>query len=149
MSDFYKCVPKWIIRIIESRKCYHCDKLAQRIEIEAFGIRKVMNGNLSTFYVEHCCSNCNKRTITSFGRERQAAPVDLAYEIIEYEQNQRRLRKVKALENVKRTGDIEPEEIQQLLEFMNRTDTHEDFMRFIGAYNIETLPDEEDNEDEG
>lgn len=148
MSSFFRCVPKWIIRIIETRKCFHCNKLAERNEIEAFGIRKITDSKMNTFYVEHRCAQCNKRTITSFGREKQASALDLAYEILEHEKNKTRVLHAKSLEKSRSSGEIETKEVEELLNFMNRTDCHIDFMRFIGASEIDEMPIGDDD-DEG
>jgi hypothetical protein len=144
MSSFYKCVPQWIIRIIETRKCSHCQSKAKKEDIEAFGIRRVVN--TSTYYVEHKCHSCEKRTITSFGKEKRATPIDLAYEIIEHEQRNRRAKRAKSLEAHSAKGEIGEEEVEELRKFMGETDAHEDFMKFIGAHEIERMTDEEQDE---
>jgi len=143
--SFFECVPTWIVRIIETRKCSACGSSVSRQSIQAFGIRSILNGKTCTFYVEHKCPNCTRSTITSFGGQRQGSPVELAYELIEYEQGKRRTAKAKQSRKQSNEGLIDDGEVNELLTFMHNSDSHEEFLKFIG-HEVEQLP-ESDNED--
>ncbi len=75
--------PRWMLNIIETKKCAACGTKARKKDICAVGIRNFGSEGKKTMYVEHKCPRCSTRTITSFAKEKLASVEDLCYMMIE------------------------------------------------------------------
>jgi hypothetical protein len=135
MLPLWKYLPKWMTNIINSKLCSQCHHLANKSEIIAVGVRKVKDGMYS-FYVEHCCSNCEKRVITCFSKEKQGSPEDLCYLLIENLQQYRKSEKSKQIDKGKNKSPIGDDEVDDFLKFLYNNDDYQEFMNFIGAQDI-------------
>lgn len=141
-EPLYSLVPNWITRIVETKKCSKCQTKVRKSSICAVGVRTI-DLDKSTVYVEHACSKCGERTITSFSREKSASVEELCYMLIEQIHNARRLKKSVGLQNRVRVDPIQDQEVASLLDMMDRAESYEDFLKYIGA---PELPKEEDDE---
>jgi len=126
------CVPRWMSKVIENKVCERCQQSAAKEDICAVGIRAFGRKKDTTFYVEHQCSKCQVRIITSFGAQKTGSAEELCYILLEQLQTQRRLQKAREFEP-ESIGKIRDEEVESFLSFMNENESHEDFMKFIGS----------------
>ena len=143
--QLWQYLPRWIISIFETKVCSHCDELADKKDIVAVGVR-IVEGSTDkyTLYVEHACSHCRKRVITSFSKEKQCSVEDLCYMLIEQMQHKKELDKSRTLSDHGKNETISDEEVKELSDFMGTNDSHEEFMKFIHAFK---LPKDKKDED--
>jgi len=127
----YACVPTWITRLVETKKCYKCKTKVTRKNICAIGIR-TCGSNQNTVYVEHLCSNCDKRTVTSFSKEKLGSVEELCYMLVEQIHSNNKLTKARKLEQ-NHEGSIEDEEVESLVSFMDNAESFEDLLKYIGS----------------
>jgi len=128
----YEYVPRWMFVVVESKTCEKCQQPSTRKDICAVGLR-TFDQNRTTFYVEHQCSKCHTRIITSFGAQKTGSTEDLCYILLEQMQAQKKLQKSQEIEKSHGSGKIRDEEVESLLKFMRNTESHEEFMKFIGS----------------
>lgn len=138
-QPLHTCIPRWITSIVETKKCYKCNSKVNKKDICAVGIR-MFGKSQSTVYVEHTCSKCKARTVTSFAKEKQASVEDLCYMLIEQIHNKRRIRKSQELKEQFRGDQIEDEEVATFIDFMNKAESFDDVMKFIGSSKLPPEP---------
>jgi hypothetical protein len=138
-NPLYTCIPRWIIRVVETKKCYKCSAKVSKKHICAIGIRPLVDDK-NTVYVEHACPNCSTRTITSFAREKAETVEDLCYMLLEQIHARRRMQKSKEIGSRYSSDQIQDKEVDSLVDFMNKSETYEEFLKYIGS---EVIPDEE------
>ena len=131
MSDLYKSTPSWILKIIEKKKCAECGAIVKKTDICAIGIRKVTEEK-NTLYVEHLCSKCAKRTITSLAKEKVDGVEGLCYLLIEEMHNLRKIENSSKRRKTNKKGSISDQEFKDMVKFLNNNDTHLEFMKYIG-----------------
>lgn len=132
MSELYKNTPNWILKIIEQKKCASCGADVKKTGICAIGIRTVKeNKNKNALYVEHMCSNCSSRTISSF-QEKVDTVEQLCYLLIEEIHNRKKLEKAKRTKKPNKTGVISEEEYEEVMKFLKNNDDHSEFLKYIG-----------------
>ncbi|KKN47564.1 hypothetical protein LCGC14_0661690 [marine sediment metagenome] len=130
----WQYLPRWMVNILNSKSCSQCNERVNKSDVIAVGVRLIEgSSDKTTLYVEHACSSCQKRVITSFSKEKQNSVENLCYMLIEQMQQKRELEKSQEISNHDRKEEISDEEVVELLEFMEKHNSHEDFMKFIKA----------------
>lgn len=134
-QPLYSCIPRWITSIVETKKCYKCKTPVSRKNICAIGIRSIgaAEDNHNTVYVEHACSKCEARTVTSFSKEQMGTVEHLCYMLIGQVHNNRRVQKARQLEDQFQGGQIGEEEADSLVKFMEDSESFDDLLKYIGA----------------
>ena len=128
----HEYIPHWMSTIVESKTCNKCQCPSTRKDICAIGIRSFDQSNRTIFYVEHQCSECQTRIITSFGAQKTGSIEELCYLLLEQMQSRRSLEKSLDTKRSQDLDGIKDNEVESLLRFMNKNQSHEEFMRFIG-----------------
>ena len=135
-KPLYTHVPRWMTTVVESKICEKCRIPFLKTGICAIGIRNFGKDDNTTFYVEHQCSRCSTRVITSFGAQKTGSTEELCYLLIEQMQAQRKVWKSQQLEKGGEQGIIKDKEVKELLDFINHSISHDDFLKFIGSKDI-------------
>lgn len=141
MSDdkIYQCVPQWIVAELRNRFCKGCGQGVDKKDVIAIGVRETSKKN--SIFVEHACSNCKKREITSFYKSTLE---DLCYTILDSIQQRRDMNKAKEIESKEssQTSQISDEEVKNFIDFINQSESHEEFMKHIRADKFKGIEDE-------
>ncbi len=142
-QPLHKYTPRWMLNIIETKKCAECGEKAHKHDICAIGVRSFGAEGKCTTYVEHKCGKCQVRTITSFAKEKLSSVEDLCYMIIEQIHAQKKLEKSKELSQQQNSNSqIGDDEVDALKQFLETNESHADFLKYIGSNEIT-----EDDED--
>lgn len=145
----YHCLPDWAQRSVRNRKCTRCSKLYKKSDVVAVGIRSLDTDRSKmepTLYVEHLCSNCDYRAITTVIKENTGTLEGLCFSILENIKHKRLLENSKKFGKRKKEnpGPITDAEVKKFLKSMNDSSTHADFLKIIKA---SPLGDEKENND--
>ncbi len=133
-------VPNWISNVLKEKGCDKCSNNIRKQDIIAIGIREV--GNKTALYVEHICSKCGFREITSLAGSKKGTLEEMCYILLEEIQYKRSTDKARELEKSQYHSKITKKEMEDFAKFMNSPYNHEDFMKFIGAHEIKEDVDE-------
>lgn len=142
-SPIYTYIPRWMSTIVESKICEKCQKQSNKKDICAIGVRSFGKKNDIVFYVEHQCTKCKARIITSFGAQKVGCIEEMCYILLEQLHAQRKIQKSLEYETQQKQGQMTDEEVELLLDFMSKSKSHEDFMKFIGSKECKPKNDED------
>lgn len=153
---FHENIPLWISNYIEGKECRECKNVITKKDIIAIGIRKITDKNMTPF-IEHNCSKCHSRAITSFGGHQQGNMEEICHLLL----SQIKINKSKPaiIGNIqarikersnKNTTPISEEEASKFVKYLQKSKNHENFMKQIGALNYhKTLKKIDKNKNEG
>ena len=125
-------MPHWMFSGLKNRFCAKCGEHAQKQDIIGVGIRE--SGDRSILYIEHKCSKCDYREITTMPK-RKGTIEELCYVMLEGI-NQKKVSERSKLFHDKQKisrSKISKSEVDDLLKFMNASRTHEEFLKYIKA----------------
>ncbi len=131
-------VPRWMDNSIKSKKCSQCDCKMTKNNIMAMGIRQLSDGS-TAIYTENSCLKCNHREVTAYNTEGGGNIQDLCCAILEEGRRKRRIEKAIELREKshvrpvgKEEAPISISELNEVKNELNSTESHEDFLKFIG-----------------
>ena len=128
----YSWLPNWAKTALKSKKCKNCGCIYQQKDLLAIGIREVEKYSYSLF-AEHECSKCQNRTNTIF-RKRDDTLEDVCYGILDHIRAYKIAQKTKEKKSTHNSGTISDSEVKAMINFMQKSKNHDDFMRFIGGH---------------
>lgn len=131
MDKFYSWMPDWAQNALKTRTCSQCSTKYSKADIVAIGIRDIDEG--TSLYIEHKCSSCGFRALTTFGKHKETTLEELCYTLLEHIKKRKLAQKsclFDVYHNPKPFGD---DEVKKFIAFINDSKTHEEVMREIGA----------------
>lgn len=130
--SFSYWLPDWIQNTIKKRSCSQCNKRYTTDDIIAVGIRSIdKDSSECSMYVEHECSSCGYRALTTFGKQKESSLEGMCCSILENIRSKKKAEKSRMLRK-RKEGVMTECEVTNFLNFMKNNDTHEDFLREIG-----------------
>jgi hypothetical protein len=138
-KPFYHWLPDWIQSGLKKRICSQCQTNYSKQDIVAVGVRQVNDPHECAMYVEHVCSSCGYRALTTFGKEKENSLEGMCCGILENIKKKKLMEKSKLLQKQKK-GNMTDREVDKFLKFFKDA-SHEEFCTEIGS----PLP-EEDND---
>jgi hypothetical protein len=140
---FYYWLPEWIYAPLDRRCCSQCETKYTKNDITAVGVRK-LEDSAYALYVEHQCSSCNFRALTTFGKQKEDSLERLCYVVLESIKKRKITEKAKMLQKHKDDKPMTEKEVKGFISFMQTSESHEDFLREIGV----TFPRNNGNQDD-
>ncbi len=125
----YQSLPKWILSSIRDRVCSQCETKYKKSDIVAVGIRQTKKQY--SLYLEHECSSCKHRALTTVGQNSMQSLEDLCFGILENMRQKRIAAKSCSLKTPKE-GKMTDHEVRKFLKFVRKAPTHDDVLREIG-----------------
>lgn len=120
---------------ISTKSCPRCQKQLNKKDVVAIGIRE--GDTQPCYYIEYQCSKCKGRGITPFN-SRIATIEKLCYVLLESVKHQKELSKSKEMEKQnKNTSPISDKEVKAFMKFLNKSESHEDFLVYIKANEVD------------
>jgi hypothetical protein len=138
-KPFHHWLPDWVQNGFNKRFCSQCKTQYSKKNIVAVGIRQVNAPNECAMYVEHICPSCGYRALTTFGKEKENSLEGMCCGILESIKKKKLADKSRLLRR-KKKGIITEKEVSKFLKFIKGSDSHEDFLKEIGA----NLPNDND-----
>ena len=138
-KPLYYWLPDWVHNGLKNRSCSKCKTKYTTPDIVAVGIRQVDDPNECAMYVEHRCSSCKYRALTTFGKEKEDSLEGMCCVILESIKKKKLAEKSRLLRDQKE-GDMTDREVNKFLKF-NKNASHEDFLKEIGV----SLPKKNDD----
>ena len=141
-KPFHDYLPEWAYTSLDGRICSQCESKYSKKDIIAVGVRKTEDPNYA-MYIEHQCSSCGFRALTTLGKHKEDSLEKLCYTILE-SIKKRKLSEKSKLTNKHSTNEpISDGEVTNFLNFINsEKNSHEDFLREIGV----VFPENKDND---
>lgn len=139
-KPFNYWLPDWIQGEIKKRSCSQCKTHYSKQDIVAVGIRQINNHNECAMYIEHICSSCDYRAITTFGKEKENTLEKMCCNILE-SIRRKKLTEKSLLLRKQKNGVITDREVKKFLNF-NKNASHDEFLKEIGI----NLPEENRND---
>jgi len=143
MRRIFNYIPQWIVSILRNKRCKKCETFISKKDVIAIGVRD--HEGKQTIYIEHLCSNknCNWRGIINF-QNKEASIEELCYILLEGVKNQKASERSKQLESKKKSGElITDKEVTEFLKFLNKSETHDEFLKAIKADQFQEIKDEQ------
>lgn len=128
---FFYNVPSWMIRYISGERCSECGTPVSKKNIIAIGIRQ--HQNQATPYIEHECSKCKFRAITSFGGHKKGTLQELCYMLLEELQNKNKIRVAIETEGIRKKTKMTDKEVSDFLKRLDKATTYDELLKEIGA----------------
>ncbi len=138
-KPFYHWLPDWVHSGIKKRSCSQCKTRYSTQDIVATGIRQVGKPYECAMYVEHVCSSCGYRALTTFGKEKEDNLERMCFVILE-NMKKRKLTEKSRLFRSRKKGNMTDGEVNKFLKF-NKNASHDDFLKEIGV----SLPKKNDD----
>lgn len=137
---FHHWMPEWAQTALKNRVCSNCSTGYSKNDIIAIGFREMEDGS-NVLYIEHQCSSCSFRAITTLGKQGQSLE-SLCYNVLESIKHKKLQTQSKNMEHPGYPEGIDQpwtdKEVKSFLSFVKKSASHEDFLREIGV----TLPPE-------
>lgn len=131
-KPLYQDLPDWVFDGIKDNSCCQCDNPFNKDTIVAIGIRQVKKS--IAFFVEHQCSKCGFRAITSFGREKENSLENMCHTLLRHINSQKVVQN--ALGFKKHLSEpMTDQEVVQFIKFVQNNETHDEFLKEIKATN--------------
>lgn len=125
-------LPSWILSIINKKKCSKCSNSINSSNIIAVGIREA-TANQKVFFTEQQCNKCKNRSVTVFNKEKAKTLKDLCFSLLESIKRKRQSEISVDLSQQKIKGEIKQEKVEEFLDFLQKVESHDEFMRRIGC----------------
>lgn len=130
-KPFYYWLPDWVPNGLKKRSCTQCKTQYSTQDIVAVGIRQINDPHECAMYVEHICSSCGYRALTTFGREKENSLERMCYGLLESIKKKKLIAKSRLLRK-RKEGNMTDGEVKKFLKF-NQDASHEDFLKEIGG----------------
>ncbi len=124
-------LPEWITSATKNRECNKCASKFHKNDIIAVGIRQ--NGASVALYVEHECRKCQYRAMTVLGKQKEDTLEKMCYALLE-SIKQRKISEKSAELRKKKEGKMTDREVKRMINFIQKAETHEEFLRQIGMF---------------
>lgn len=131
MQKLWTVIPRQMSQGVQTRKCTHCSQHVRKQDVIGIGIREISGTN--TIFLEHCCSKCEFREITTFSGLNIGSPEEVCYMLLEELQNQKRLNKAKETRSIPQSKPMTNKEVNKFLSFLHKSNNHDDFMSHINV----------------
>lgn len=138
-KPFHHWLPDWVRNGLKKRSCSQCKTSYSTQDIIAVGIRQVSEPHECAMYVEHICSSCGYRALTTFGKEKEDSLEGMCCVILENIKKKKLTEKSRLLRK-RKEGNMTDREVKKFLNF-NKDASHEDFLKEIGV----SLPKKNDD----
>lgn len=138
-KPFYHWLPEWVQSGLKKRSCSKCEIKYSTQDIIAVGIRQVGEPHECAMYIEHVCSSCGYRALTTFGKEKENSLEGMCCVVLESIKKKKLTEKSRLLRKQKE-GNMTDREVNKFLKF-NKKASHEDFLKEIGV----SLPKKNDD----
>lgn len=129
-KPFYYWLPDWVQNGLNKRHCSQCKTQYSKQDIVAVGIRQVNKPYECAIYIEHICSSCEYRALTTFGKEKEDSLEKMCCGILESIKKKKLVEKSRLLRK-RKEGNITDREVKEFLKFIKNA-SHEDFLKEIG-----------------
>lgn len=132
---FYKNLPGWMTETLDGKSCSRCKKPLEKQNVIGVGIKYIENspeGKCTTF-LEFKCLGCGFEARFSFENIIQNSIERLCYMLLDQIQKRKKMEKSVSLKP-KSGGPITDDEVQNFLKELEKTQTHEDFLKLISAH---------------
>ena len=139
---FHEFIPLWMVQLLEQKECRKCGSPILRTNVRASGVRQLENGEFC-FFAEHRCPKCEYAVCTNFDHEKTGNLEDLCYDMIDQMHKNKQIQKAREKEKNIDPEAIKDAEVRDCLRFMEKAESHEDFLKYIGADRITLEPDED------
>lgn len=142
MKRIFNYIPQWIVSALRNKRCKKCETFISKKDIIAVGIRD--HDGQQSLYIEHLCSNkgCAWRGIVNF-QNKEASIEELCYMLLESAKNQKASERSRQIESKKNGGSITDKEVTEFLKFLNKNETHDEFLKAIKADQFQDIKDEQ------
>ena len=141
-KPFSYWLPKWMQNTINKRSCSQCEKPYTKTDIIACGVRIVEKSSTEcSMYIEHECSSCGYRALTTFGKQKETSLEGMCCAILENIRRKKQVEKSRMLRK-RKEGVMTKREVDKFLSFMKGATTHEEFLKEIGV----SIPKEKDDD---
>lgn len=131
-KSFHNWLPEWAYASLNRRSCSQCSTKYSKYDIVAVGVRKIEDPGFA-MYIEHKCSECGFRALTTLGKQKEDSLEKLCYVILESIKKRKLSEKSKLINKHTKNAPISDGEVTSFLDFMNDSKSHEDFLREIGV----------------
>lgn len=138
-KPFYYWLPDWVQNGLKNRSCSQCKMKYSKQDIVAIGIRQVNDPHECALYVEHACSSCGYRALTTLGKEKENSLEGMCCSILESIKKKKLVEKSRLLRRHKE-GAMTDHEVSSFLKLLKNASLHEDFCKEIGV----SLPENDD-----
>lgn len=138
-KPFYHWLPDWVQSGLKKRSCSQCETVYSARDIIAVGIRQINDSHKCAMYVEHVCSSCKFRALTTFGKEKEDNLEGMCCVVLESIKKKKLAEKSRLLRK-RKEGNMTDGEVDKFLKF-NKEASHEDFLKEIGV----SLPKKNDD----
>ena len=129
---FHYWLPEWVYATLDRRCCSQCETKYTKSDIIAVGVRKVEDPAYA-MYIEHQCSSCGFRALTTFGKQKEDTLERLCYVILESIKKRKLVQKSQTLKRVRNDKPMTEIEVSKFKNFLQTSESHEDFLREIGV----------------
>ena len=129
-KPFYHWLPDWVQNGLKKRSCSQCKTKYRKQDIVAVGVRQIDNSHECAMYVEHVCSSCEYRALTTFGKEKEDSLEGMCCGILESIKKKKLVEKSRLLRK-RKEGIMTDSEVDKFLKFIKGA-SHADFCEEIG-----------------
>ena len=128
---------------IKERYCSNCGHKINKQDVIAIGIRQLKSKQ--ALYIEYKCPKCDTREIISYTQKPNTIE-QLCYMLLDSVKKHNESQNAKNSDSSKlnHKTQMSKKEVDEFLKFMETVETHEDFMKFIHAENIDAHRKPED-----
>ncbi|MHA2279325.1 MAG: hypothetical protein ACXAC5_00330 [Promethearchaeota archaeon] len=139
---FHQWLPEWVHASLNNRSCSQCETAYSKNDIIAVGVRQLEDPAYA-MYIEHQCSSCGFRALTTLGKQKEDTLERLCYTILESIKKRKLSEKAKMLQKNIENKPMTEKEVKNFINFMQTSESHDDFLREIGV----TFPRKSDQDD--
>lgn len=127
-KPLYHWIPKWVLLLIDDKKCSRCDVKQQKEGISSIGVRKVKDE--WCFVIEHVCSKCEFREILGFNEGSDLE--DFCHMMLQEIMEKKSMDKARARQRGRLYEAITDKEVNDFLKFMHGSEDYDSVLKHIG-----------------
>ncbi len=127
-KPLYHWIPKWVLLLVDEKKCSRCSVKQKKEGITCVGVRKVKED--WCFVIEHVCNQCEFREMLGFNEGSDLE--DFCHMMLQEIMDKKSIERSNARQRGVSTGSITDKEVNDFLKFMDSSEDYDSVLKHIG-----------------